>query len=353
MNPAKKYTALGIGHGINDCVAGFVIGSLFYHGYSAMEAGIYTLAYNLLAFGGQLVVAKIIETHFFPKRNLLISVGLLIPALLILQISPAIAIFLSGVASALFHVTGGLEASREDNKSFGIGIFASPGILGLITGGFLAYIHFDFMLIGISLCAVYALLLWRFYKAEDNAVVSKKHTAEIERHDVIMCILLLVISLRSFVWDVMQMIEQNNYGWLLIIAVAAMCGKIFGGFLADKIGHRKYSIIALLIAMPLLTLLKKNIFAMCAGVFLLQSTIPATTVMILQSIKQKPAIAISLSFGVSILVAITIFYTPLVKYLDNAITISLVLFISVLLLLLHSRMLKSKTLTGLHEKVDQ
>jgi predicted MFS family arabinose efflux permease len=126
----------------------------------------------------------------------------------------------------------------------------------------------------------------------------------------------------------------------MIIAVAAMCGKIAGSLLADKIGHKRYSLFALLLSIPFLTLLKKYLLALCIGVFLLQSTIPATTVMILQQVKSRPGVAISLSFGVSVFIAILLFYSPVVNYLNNNITVVSILVVSVLLLWWYNSMKK-------------
>ncbi len=36
----------------------------------------------------------------------------------------------------------------------------------------------------------------------------------------------------------------------MIIAIAAMCGKIVGSLLADKIGHKRYSLLAILLSIP-------------------------------------------------------------------------------------------------------
>jgi FSR family fosmidomycin resistance protein-like MFS transporter len=155
-----------------------------------------------------------------------------------------------------------------------------------------------------------------------------------------MCILITVISLRSCVWDIVQLVQQGNYTWLMIIAVAAMFGKIAGSLLADKIGHKRYSLFALLLSIPFLTLLKKHLLALCIGVFLLQSTIPATTVMILQQVKSRPGVAISLSFGVSVFIAILLFYSPVVNYLNNNITVVSILVVSVLLLWWYNSMKK-------------
>jgi MFS transporter, FSR family, fosmidomycin resistance protein len=122
-----------------------------------------------------------------------------------------------------------------------------------------------------------------------------------------------------------------------------MCGKIAGGFLADRIGYKRYTIYALLLAIPFLTMLKKNIIAMSIGVFLLQSTIPSTTVMVLKAIKRKPAVAISLSFGISILAAIAVFYTPLKEYFDNGVFIGSVLLGAVGLLVVYEYVVFRKT----------
>lgn len=339
MKQTGKYVTLGIGHGINDCIAGYIIGSLFYQGHTPVQLGIYTLLYNIIAFGGQLAFAKVVETFFFPKKYLVASFILLTGSLVFLSSFVELAILFSGVASAIFHVTGGMEASRNDDKSFGIGLFASPGVAGLIAGGFLSYIHFDFIMPGMLLCIGYMLFVFRFYKTSGISLPSMQAEQKIEMHDVIMCILITVISLRSFIWDVVQMIQQDNYTWLTVIAIAAMCGKITGGFLADKIGHKKYTIWALVLSLPFLTLLKKNLIALSIGVFLLQSTIPSTTVMILQVIRRKPALAISISFGLSILIAISLFYTPAIRFLNNNLATIAVLTVSIILLLVYSRLI--------------
>ncbi|HEX6427684.1 MAG TPA: hypothetical protein VF008_08370 [Niastella sp.] len=337
----RKYITLGIGHGINDCIAGFIIGSLFYQGHSPLELGIFTLLYNILAFGGQLAVAWLVETFFMPRKYLILTFILLIFSLLLLPYTPELTILFAGIASALFHVTGGMEATRHDDRSIGIGIFASPGIVGLIAGGWLAYIHFNFVPVGLILCMAFILAVIFFYNSTRVVVNDGRQQTGLEKHDLVMCVLLTVISLRSVVWDVVQLVQQGNYTWLMIIALAAMCGKIVGAVLADKIGHKRYSLIVLLLSIPFLTILKRHLAALCIGVFLLQSTIPATTVMILQHIKRRPAIAISLSFGLSVFIAIILFYTPVIKYLNNNITVLCILMVSVMLLLWHNKIKKT------------
>jgi FSR family fosmidomycin resistance protein-like MFS transporter len=336
----KKYFTLGIGHCINDCIAGFIIGSLFYQHYTPLQLGIFTLLYNILAFGGQLAIARLVEVLFLPKKYLLVTFVLLLFSLLFLKLVPGLAILFSGIASALFHVTGGMEATRADDRSIGIGIFASPGIVGLIAGGWLAYVQLNFIPVAIVLCVAFILAILFFYQSNSAAINQAREQTGPEKHDIVMVVLITVISLRSCVWDIVQLVQQGNYRWLMIIAIAAMCGKIAGSFLADKIGHKRYSLFALLIAVPFLTILKRHLLALCIGVFLLQSTIPATTVMILQQVKRRPGVAISLSFGVSVFIAILLFYSPVVKYMDNNIIVISILFMSVALLWWYGNMKK-------------
>jgi len=333
----RKYITLGIGHGINDCIAGFIIGSLFYQHYTPLQLGIFTLLYNILAFGGQLAIARLVEVLFLPKKYLLVTFVFLLFSLLFLNFAPGLAILFSGIASALFHVTGGMEAMRADDRSIGIGIFASPGIVGLIAGGWLAYVHVDFIPVAVVLCVAFILAVLFFYKSNTIALNEAREQAALEKHDLIMCVLITVISLRSCVWDIVQLVQQGNYMWLMIIAIAAMCGKIVGSVLADKIGHKRYSLVALLLSIPFLTIFKKHLLSLCIGVFLLQSTIPATTVMILQQVKRRPGVAISLSFGVSVFIAIMLFYSPVVKYMNNNMTVVSILVVSVGLLWWYGR----------------
>ena len=117
-----------------------------------------------------------------------------------------------------------------------------------------------------------------------------------------MILLLLVISLRSVTWNVFQLIYENNFEWLIAIALAAAGGKIFGGWLADRIGWRLYALGSVILATPLLSFFKKELILFCIGVGLLQSGIPATTSLLIHSLKGKTSKGIALSFGTAIII---------------------------------------------------
>jgi MFS transporter, FSR family, fosmidomycin resistance protein len=331
MNRYSRYISLAVGHCINDCTSGFILGSLFWANLDALTIGFYTFLYNLLAFGGQLLVAMWLETLFTAKQKLLFCFVLLLCAFLIATTIPLVAVILSGIASAIFHVTGGEEATGDDGEVVGIGIFAAPGILGLIFGGFLAFSHIDFRWIGAIICALYVIFVLFFYKNKTNTTTLLNTVATpitLERHDLLMCLVLTVMSLRSVVWDISQMIQTDNYQWLITLAIAAALGKIIGGFVSDKINIKYFLLGAIALSIAFFTFFRKSLIGFGLGVLLLQSTIPATFGLCLNQLKQRPAIASALTFGLSVFIAIALLQ-PAVAVFSNHI-----IFIIVLLLLM-------------------
>jgi predicted MFS family arabinose efflux permease len=162
----------------------------------------------------------------------------------------------------------------------------------------------------------------------------------IEQHDLLMILLLLIILLRSAVWNIFQLIHENNVEWLIAIGIAAFTGKIAGGWLADKIGWRIYALISTFIATPLITVFKNEIILFCIGIGLLQSGIPATTGLLIHSLNGKTARAISLSFGMAVIFGAASFMLPVNSLLQS---VPLVLLFSIGLLMLQN--LNSKKIT--------
>ena len=231
---------------------------------------------------------------------------------------PNLSIVLAGAASAIYHVAGGSVCAR-DNKAANIGLFAAPGVLGLIAGGYFAFsqIHIIAWLLAANIGFLIILFLLQI---KDKNILDDKSPGTpskfaLDQHDLIMILLLTVISLRSVMWNVFQLIHENNYSWLLAIAVSAFIGKIAGGWLADKIGWRLYLFISLITATPLITFFKEEIVLFCIGIGLLQSGIPATTSLLIQSVKGKTERAIGLSFGTAIIAGAIILYTPFRNFL--------------------------------------
>jgi len=332
----SKILLLALGHGLNDCIAGFFLGSLALLNIDPLQIGIGVTLYNLLAFGGQYPVAIWLEKISSPKKFLIAAYGLNIAAISVFYFSPQLAILLAGIASAIYHVAGGTYCATQ-NKAFPIGLFAAPGVAGLIAGGLLAWNKFNIIGILLASSVIIFLLIARLNFDTDKIVTKeieqRSKKSPIDQHDIVMIFLLLIISLRSVVWNVFQLVYENNYEWLIAIALSACIGKIVGGWLADKIGWRLYTILSLISATTLLTLFKKEMLLFCLGIGLLQSGIPATTALLIQSLKGKTARGISLSFGTAIIIGALASFFPLQQILTNA---SFILLTSLFILFLYS-----------------
>jgi len=307
---------LALGHGLNDLVAGYFLGCLVQLKLDILQVGLGLFVYNLLAFGGQYPVALWLEKYKNPKKFLLGSYVLNVLAVSFFLFAPHFSIVMAGVASAIYHVAGGTVCAQE-NKAFHIGLFAAPGVAGLVAGGYLAYSHFNILgwLFAAALCFLFLLLV---IPIRNNAGPVGKGSAQkfsLDQHDLIMILLLTVIALRSVIWNIFQLVHENNYEWLIAIAISAFAGKIIGGWIADRIGWRLYVFISLAAATPLVTFFKDELILFCIGIGLLQSGIPATTSLLIRSVNGKTERAIGLSFGTAIIAGAIALLIPVRSFL--------------------------------------
>jgi predicted MFS family arabinose efflux permease len=127
--------------------------------------------------------------------------------------------------------------------------------------------------------------------------------SELDAHDWIMLGILLIMCFRSFVFDVINHVAQQYPNGILIIGISAFAGKIIGGFVADKIGWKKFVYITLPIALVLFQFGKENIYALSFGIACLQSSVPITLLLMNKSLPMYPATATALSVGTSIALA--------------------------------------------------
>jgi FSR family fosmidomycin resistance protein-like MFS transporter len=291
---------LGLAHGVADGAAGLLLGGLP-RVMPLAEVALLVLLYNLLAFACQPVFGVITDHWRRPRGMALAGLGLLASGLLRTGRGPALGVALAGAGSGIFHVAGGaLALCATRGKASGPGLFAAPGVVGLALGGFLALrgvlVTWPFLL-GLAVLAGLVLLLKEpalpYASASDDEPV-------FERHDLIMIVLLAAIALRSLVWTTLQFVMEARVDLLLLLAVAGAVGKIVGGPLADRLGWRRWTVLALGGAAAFLTISAGNIWVLMLGVALLQSATPAALAATLRLMPRRPATAAGLGLGLAI-----------------------------------------------------
>lgn len=292
---------LGLAHGVADGAAGLLLGSLS-QTMPLQNVGMLVLLYNLLAFGGQPVAGLLTDRLQRPRLAALVGLALLGLALWLASWHLAGAIMLAGLGSAAFHVGGGaLALGHTQGRAAGPGLFAAPGVMGLALGGTIAVTQglVIWPFLGLLLLLAIGLsrlklppLPYRPHSSPDEPLFAG--------HDWMMLILLIAIALRSAVWNVFQMIEAGHYTMLLWLGLAAMMGKIMGGFMADWLGWRRWIVGALLVATPLLAFGGQTIITLSVGIALLQSATPAMLVATAQLAPRQPATAAGMVLGLAI-----------------------------------------------------
>lgn len=294
---------LALGHGLNDFIAGFLLAQ----SVNAIPAlwGISLFAvYSAIAFGGQVPAAFVIEKRGSYRGWTLFAFALMAAAVLLQSGSNVAAILVSGLASAIYHVSGGaLSISLPKRKSISAGFFSAPGVIGLTLGGFfIGRMEFNLLWV-LPLVIGFALVLF-FAKTETPAETPearKQATAPgFEVHDGIMLLLLLVIALRSAVWDVYQVVYHSSPEWMLWIALAAAAGKALGGLLAERYDKVNYLGASLFSSIILLQFSNRHPAFLLTGIALLQSTIPACILLVNRFLRGMPAMSNAVVLGLAI-----------------------------------------------------
>ena len=291
----------GLLHGVNDLAAGFLLAAYtLTHGYS--DSFLFISIYAILGFGGQLPVGFWLDKQKDIALFAKLSVSLLPLSLLFFFVSPEAAIICSGIASAFVHVTGGTICLQvHNNKSGPLGLFTAPGVLGLTIGGLLG--GAGYMLPVILLLATVFIAMAIFKMPLPIYYRPEKKQSELDSHDLVMLLLLLFMCFRSFLFDVVNYVAENYEDGLLYIGISAFLGKIIGGFVADKVGVRKFIYITLFTALVLFQFGKNNIYMLCTGIAFLQSSVPVTLLMMSRCLPLHPASATAFSLGASIIFA--------------------------------------------------
>ncbi|MBN8824647.1 MULTISPECIES: MFS transporter [unclassified Spirosoma] len=294
--------ALGMGHGFSDAAAGYLVGG-FSANTSFTDLGVAIMLYNLLAFGGQLPAGIWLDRVGHYREAAIISLLSMAGALVLLGndlIWPAVV--LAGLSSAIYHVAGGAITLRSfPEKSRFVGIFSAFGVLGLALGGWSGTMHWA----GVSYLLICGLLILALIVGNVKLPLSRPQLVvpekpQLDRHDYLMILLLTAIAMRSAVWNMIQLLYAHQYDWLLYIALAAMAGKLIGGWLTDRIPWKPYTLVALGIAIPALGWGYRRLFWLMLGTGLLQSLTPVSVVALQRLFPNTPATVSGATFGLAI-----------------------------------------------------
>lgn len=296
-NKEKAATIYTLLHFLVDFTTIFLIsGVLIGPTVGMTNRGYVIIAYNLIAFAGQLPIGMISDV--IHKNRLVAALGCAFACVSypISLISPWAACVLAAIGNGAFHIGAGSDILEMSMPKAGLsGLFVSSGALGV----WLAYKAEGAIIIW--LCPVVMLIAAVFLFASNKTYNPKERAFKIRYKKPNLIIILavscfmLTIVIRSLMGMVM------NFSWkavpalsfVFVFAVAA--GKALGGFLGDRFGYIKTAVISLSVSLILFIFSFNHWAAGIVAVLCFNMTMPLTLTAIASVCNQKYGFAFGLT----------------------------------------------------------
>lgn len=244
------------------------------------------LIYNFCAFALQMPIGAIAD-HFGRTGGIAVFGCTLIAVSMVATPAPLVLAALLGIGNACYHIGGGVFALRADGNCTRLGIFVSPGAIGLFLGRFAVEV---LEMSGISIMIATALtmilssvmiLLTEPISETYESVAPFPHGLNVSypMYDFMACVCFFaVVCMRSFGGVSFNFAWRGTADALLsgaLLAAAATFGKAAGGIVSDRIGMRASSSVTLVLA-SILLLLSNSMIPAIIGVAAFNMTMPMT-----------------------------------------------------------------------------
>ncbi len=236
-------------HGIVDfSCATLLFAVMRLHEYSnATAAGVFVL-YNVCAFGLQFLLGMVVDRYRVPKESAFLGVAWILYACFFTDYFVLVAL-ISGIGNALFHVgAGSISLNIAPGKVAPVGVFIAPGFVGLTVGTLFgqseSIYHFP-VVVGVLVAS----LIFLFFVPVPQIDYARRavHMSTTYFSLAILCIL-LAVSMRAF-YRFQMTFPWDERGVLFVLLVSVIvCGKVCGGFVADRYGWMRVSVVALVCA---------------------------------------------------------------------------------------------------------
>ena len=242
----------------------------------------YVVLYNFCAFALQLPLGVVCDRRsapLFPAVCGCVLVALAYPLTAFLPIGGCLA---AGLGNALFHIGGGVAVMRAFPKTASpLGIFVSPGALGVFFGVFCAReglaVTYLFPLLLLVCAAVLAVVRKRegegaFVPREDGGLsLSPGGFAAAGA-----ALLFFAVVLRSWFGLIVTLPWKTGFLLPFLFVVGVAAGKVLGGLVGDRLGLRGGAVTTLALSALLFLFAEGSPAAGIAAICCYNMTMPLT-----------------------------------------------------------------------------
>ncbi len=234
------------------------------------------LLYNFCAFALQMPFGLLADR--FDRNGIVAAAGCLLTSAACLSPVPILTTVMAGVGNALFHLGGGIDTLNvSEKKAAALGVFVSPGALGLFVGTLwgkgenpaLWLVPVVLLILGGSIL----LLSRKTFGGWRSGNVPLDLDSPVGYGELLP--LFLVVVLRSYMGMNQSFPWKGTGNWVVILTIALVLGKTAGGFLMDRLGPRRAAFWTLFPAAALYVFSDVPILGTLA-VFLFNMTMPIT-----------------------------------------------------------------------------
>lgn len=249
--------------------------------------------YHVFAFGLQSPLGLVFDA--IKKPRLAAALGCILSALAMLFPSmPILAIIIAGLGNALFHIGGGIICVRiTPHRATAPGIFVAPGSLGLLVGMVIGKIGATFIDPLFISALILSLLMACISEPNEECQLKSKNCAT--RGELVVGLILIVITARSFLGFVVIFPWETHASLLITLTIAIVLSKALGGILADKWGWTRVGVGSLLVSLPFLACVSQYPLAAIPGLFFLNITMPVTLAAVVEALPGHPGFAFGLT----------------------------------------------------------
>ena len=276
----KKLILLSVSHAVVD----FACAALFFGFLRFGDTGWLSMVlYNAFAFAFQLPIGILADK--LNRNSLVAGIGCALVALAFLFTkAPLLAAVIAGIGNGAFHVGGGIEVMNSSPDRAGpLGVFVSPGAIGLFLGKFYADKLAAFPAAPV-LALVFAALIPLLCGGVKNGFRSENVPVSFRLPKggaFALVMLFLVVALRSYMGftpafsagDRLSALPPLWAGLLPVLILAL--GKAAGGYAADIAGAKLASAVTLGLCALMLFFPLHPVLAL-AALFLFNFTMPIT-----------------------------------------------------------------------------